>query len=106
MPFLLGVEGCGCRTEHPADADSPTQNPATHGDDEMNENHALFLTTKEAADRLRVSRRLLEKLRLAGGGPKYRKLGARVVYALSDLLAWADTGTRTSTSDPGQSKAA
>jgi len=27
--------------------------------------------------------------------------GARVVYAVSDLNAWADLGTRTSTSDPG-----
>ena len=34
-------------------------------------------------------------------GPAYRKIGGRVVYALDDLKAWADRGTKTSTSDPG-----
>ena len=33
--------------------------------------------------------------------PAYRKIGGRVVYAVADLNAWADIGTRTSTSDPG-----
>jgi hypothetical protein len=61
----------------------------------------VFLTTKEAADLLRVSRRMLEKKRLTGDGPRYRRLGARVVYALDDLLQWAEAGARTSTSDPG-----
>jgi hypothetical protein len=42
-----------------------------------------------------------EKHRIYGTGPAYRKIGARVVYAVSDLNAWADLGTRTSTSDPG-----
>ncbi|WP_432264193.1 hypothetical protein [Azospirillum oryzae] len=36
-----------------------------------------------------------------GTGPRYRKIGGRVVYALDDLKAWADQGLRTSTSDPG-----
>ena len=34
-------------------------------------------------------------------GPKYRKIGGRVVYALDDLQAWADIGAKSSTSDPG-----
>ena len=34
-------------------------------------------------------------------GPRYRKIGGRVVYALEDLKAWADMGAKTSTSDPG-----
>ncbi|MGE4306616.1 MAG: DNA-binding protein, partial [Novosphingobium sp.] len=30
----------------------------------------------------------------------YHKLGGRVVYAIEDLQAWAELGTRRSTSDP------
>jgi hypothetical protein len=38
--------------------------------------------------------RTLEKHRTYGTGPKYRKIGGRVVYALDDLKAWADLGAR------------
>jgi len=41
------------------------------------------------------------KHRTYSTGPAYRKIGGRVVYALDDLKAWADRGTKTSTSDPG-----
>lgn len=60
-----------------------------------------FLRTPEAARFLGLSDRTLEKHRTYGTGPAYRKLGGRVVYALEDLQAWADRGTKTSTSDPG-----
>jgi hypothetical protein len=60
-----------------------------------------YLRTAEAARFLGLSPRTLEKHRIYGTGPAYRKIGARVVYAVSDLNAWADLGTRTSTSDPG-----
>jgi predicted DNA-binding transcriptional regulator AlpA len=60
-----------------------------------------YLRTPEAARFLSLSGRTLEKHRTYGTGPAYRKLGGRVVYALKDLKAWADRGTRTSTSDPG-----
>ena len=60
-----------------------------------------FLRTPEAARLLGLSGRTLEKHRTYGTGPKYRKIGGRVVYALDDLKAWADRGARTSTSDPG-----
>ena len=55
----------------------------------------------EAARFLSLSGRTLEKHRTYGTGPAYRKIGGRVVYALDDLKAWADRGTKTSTSDPG-----
>ena len=42
-----------------------------------------------------------EKHRIYGTGPKYRKIGGRVVYALDDLQAWANLGAKNSTSDPG-----
>jgi predicted DNA-binding transcriptional regulator AlpA len=49
-----------------------------------------FLRTPEAARFLGLSGRTLEKHRTYGTGPKYRKIGGRVVYALDDLKAWAD----------------
>jgi predicted DNA-binding transcriptional regulator AlpA len=60
-----------------------------------------YLRTPEADRFLGLSDRTLEKHRTYGTGPAYRKLGGRVVYALEDLQAWADRGTKTSTSDPG-----
>jgi hypothetical protein len=49
-----------------------------------------YLTNDEAADYLRLSPRTLEKQRVIGGGPKFRKFGRRVMYAVADLDAWAD----------------
>ena len=60
-----------------------------------------FLTTDEAAALLRLSPRTLEKHRVLGGGPRFRKFGARVVYAMADLRAWVDSNTFGMTSDPG-----
>ena len=60
-----------------------------------------FVRTPEAARFLGLSGRTLEKHRTYGTGPKYHKIGGRVVYALDDLKAWADRGAKTSTSDPG-----
>jgi len=63
-----------------------------------------YLRTAEAARFLGLSPRTLEKHRIYGTGPAYRKIGARVVYAVADLNAWADLGTRTSTSDPASAQ--
>ena len=49
-----------------------------------------YMTNDEAAEYLRLSPRTLEKQRVIGGGPKFRKFGRRVMYAVSDLDAWAD----------------
>jgi hypothetical protein len=35
-----------------------------------------------------------------GGGPRFRKFGRRVMYALSDLEAWADARSFEATCDP------
>jgi hypothetical protein len=59
-----------------------------------------YLCTKEAARFLSLSARTLEKHRTYGTGPLYRKIGGHVVYAIADLQAWADSGLKTSTSDP------
>jgi predicted DNA-binding transcriptional regulator AlpA len=60
-----------------------------------------FLRTPDAARRVGLSPRTLEKHRRFGTGPEYRKLGGRVLYTLEELDAWVDLGRRSSTSDPG-----
>nr|WP_321273472.1 DUF2274 domain-containing protein [Alcaligenes faecalis] len=60
----------------------------------------LYLTNDEAADYLRLSPRTLEKQRVIGGGPKFRKFGRRVMYAVADLDTWADARSFDATSDP------
>ena len=62
-----------------------------------------YLRTPEAARFLGISHRTLERHRIFGTGPVYRKIGGRVVYRLADLEQWADRGLRTSTTDPGTS---
>ena len=59
-----------------------------------------FLTTDEAGAFLRLSPRTLEKQRVLGGGPKFRKFGRRVMYAVADLDAWAAERSYETTSDP------
>ena len=63
---------------------------------------ARYLRTHEAGDFLGLSGRTLEKHRVFGTGPDFRKIGGRVVYAIEDLQAWAERGRQTSTSDPRQ----
>jgi predicted DNA-binding transcriptional regulator AlpA len=86
--------------------DAPLTSPALHTirSFQMPDPSALpprYLRTPEAARFLGLSGRTLEKHRIYGTGPTYRKLGGRVVYALDDLKAWVDRGAKTSTSDPG-----
>jgi predicted DNA-binding transcriptional regulator AlpA len=65
-------------------------------------NQQRYLRTPEAARLLGLSGRTLEKHRTHGTGPRYRKLGGRVVYTIEDLKSWADMGLRRSTSDRGK----
>jgi hypothetical protein len=61
---------------------------------------ARYLTNDEAAEYLRLSPRTLEKQRVIGDGPRFRKFGRRVMYAMADLDAWADARSFEATSDP------
>ena len=61
---------------------------------------ARYLTNNEAAEFLRLSPRTLEKQRVIGGGPRFRKFGRRVMYAVVDLEIWADARSFEMTSDP------
>ena len=58
-----------------------------------------YLTNDEAANFLRLSPRTLEKQRVIGGGPRFRKFGRRVMYAVVDLEAWADARSFEATCD-------
>lgn len=58
-----------------------------------------MLRTDEAAAYCGSSASTFEKLRLYGGGPRYVKLGRRVVYDQADLDAWLDANRRASTSE-------
>ncbi|HET8727442.1 MAG TPA: helix-turn-helix domain-containing protein [Alphaproteobacteria bacterium] len=69
--------------------------------DDTNSLPPRYLRTPEAARFLGLSNRTLEKHRIFGTGPVYRKIGGRVIYAVEDLQAWADRGRRRSTIDPG-----
>jgi hypothetical protein len=61
-----------------------------------------LLTTPQAAGRISLSPKTLEKLRHVGGGPKFKKLAGAVRYAEEDLVAWVESCTRLSTSDRGR----
>ena len=63
-----------------------------------------FLDTVQAAEFLKISPRTLEKQRVVGGGPRFRKFGRRVLYALTDLQAWADERSYANTSEVQQVK--
>ncbi len=58
-----------------------------------------FLTTKEAAAWLGLTKNTLEKMRVFGGGPLYRKHGRYVRYHMEDLVAWSESRKRRTTSD-------
>ena len=61
-----------------------------------------YLRTPEAARFVGLSIRTLEKHRTYGTGPRYSKLGGRVVYAVEDLQSWVQSAAKASTSDPGK----
>jgi hypothetical protein len=61
-----------------------------------------FVDVRDAAKILNVSASYLNKLRMTGGGPPFAKFGFHVRYAVPAILAWAESRTRTSTSDSGE----
>jgi len=67
---------------------------------DRSETPSPFRTNDEAAEFLRLSPRTLEKYRVIGGGPPFRKFGRRVFYAIDDLERWAGRRCCDSTSDP------
>jgi hypothetical protein len=68
-------------------------------DDEAKEPEKPFLNTKEAAAWLRLTKNTLEKMRVQGTGPIYRKHGRYVRYHIEDLVDYSNSTRRKSTSD-------
>lgn len=58
-----------------------------------------FLNTDQAAHYVGLSRRTLEKMRTAGGGPLFRKHGRYVRYHIDDLDEWSAEHVKASTSE-------
>ena len=58
-----------------------------------------YLRTPDASRFVGLSIRTLEKHRIYGTGPRYSKLGGRVVYRVDELQAWVESGARAHTSD-------
>jgi excisionase family DNA binding protein len=73
--------------------------PSMTAENQKNVPHKPFLTTKEAAAWLGLTKNTLEKMRVHGDGPLYRKHGRYVRYHLEDLIAWSEANKRRSTSD-------
>jgi excisionase family DNA binding protein len=48
----------------------------------------LRLNTREAARYLNLGFSTIAKMRLYGGGPRYYKIGSKVIYDTADLDAW------------------
>ena len=53
-----------------------------------------YLDTKAAADYLGLSPSTLNRMRVTGDGPRYSKLGRRVIYDVHDLDAWIEERKR------------
>ena len=68
-------------------------------EEDTKEGEKPFLNTKEAAAWLRLTKNTLEKMRVNGTGPIYRKHGRYVRYHIEDLVDYSNANKRRSTSD-------
>lgn len=84
----------------PRDRSRRSAAPAADENANKSAGRCLFLNNEDAAQFLSLSPRTLEKHRVIGDGPRFRKFGRRIVYAVADLEAWADARACESTSDP------
>jgi len=57
-----------------------------------------YLSCVQAAEYLGLARATLDRLRVVGGGPKFRKHGRRIHYHVEDLDAWSNERAKHSTS--------
>ena len=64
----------------------------------------LCINQMELAARWRISPRTLERWRWTGEGPRFVKLGGRVVYRLSDIEEYEQAMVRSSTSSSGHAQ--
>ena len=62
-----------------------------------------YLSVRELAALLQVSRRTLDRYRARGDGPAFEKVDGRVLYARADVDAWLGTYRRVSIPDGDES---
>ena len=78
--------------------DEPTR--LNHHHNSARQTVSPFFTAAEAAEFLRLSVVTLARMRMSGDGPRYRAFSRRkIVYALADLIDWANAHVRQSTSE-------
>lgn len=58
------------------------------------------LSPRQAAEYLSLSQRRLDRFREEGDGPRFRRFGGRIAYAIADLDAWSAERSYQSTQDP------
>lgn len=66
-----------------------------------NDTHEVFLTVTELSARYggKLAVRTFNNWRTVGGGPPFLKIGGRVLYRLSDVIAWENARIARSTSE-------
>ena len=61
------------------------------------QNTEKLITETDLAKRLQVSKKLLQKMRYEGNGPRYVKIGRLVRYQVKDIEAYLNASTLTFT---------
>lgn len=66
-----------------------------------NDNDPQYLTPRELHQRLRgaIAERTLSNWRTLGSGPKFTKVGGRILYPLAEVIAWEQRRTTDRTSN-------
>ena len=72
----------------------------------MTDSPIRHLNQVELARRWSLSHRTLERWRWEGRGPRYLKIGGRVVYRLSDIEAYEADHQRNAIASPSQAAGA
>ena len=83
----------------PEDADLFTEPETDVGSRAMIDTKPRYLDTRRAAAYLGISPSTLNRMRVSGDGPRYSKLGRRVVYDIADLDAWVEERKRRFTAE-------
>ena len=58
-----------------------------------------YLTPQQLAKRWQFSHKTLEKWRYQGIGPRYTKVGRRLLYAMPDIVAFEQQGRNSKTNN-------
>ena len=84
----------GFDSEEPSESPTPPTSP-----DPDSRQRERYLRVKEASDVSGLPVGRLNYMRSAGGSPPYIKIGKTVLYKESELIAWLDARTVSSTSE-------